>query len=108
MSVSKPQASEKFYRLFDRYISERHIDGDMYPANQTSYEEFLTQEFGNTYFLNAELQGELIGVMVFDLMDDGLSSVYCFFDPAYQGTAIGSAMILKLTQLTKALNKEYN
>lgn len=107
-SVSKPDDSDTFYRLFERYIALKHADGDMYPASRASYDEFLIQGFGNSFFLNAEYQGQLIGVMVFDLMDDGLSAVYCFYEPEFKETTIGTAMILKLSELATALGKDFN
>ena len=108
LSVSDPVTDLGHYRLYERYITERHSDGDMYPPSTQSFQEFLVDSFGTTRFLNAHHQGKLIATMVFDTFDDGLSSVYCFFDPDYESYSVGTVMILRLSQLALALDKPFN
>jgi leucyl-tRNA---protein transferase len=38
---------------------------------------------------------QLIGVALVDVLEDSLSAVYCFYDPAYQNRSLGSFSILK-------------
>ena len=107
-SVSEPRADAEHYNLYSRYISIRHRDGDMFPPYLQSFQEFLVDSFGTTRFLNAYYQDKLVATMVFDTLDDGLSAVYCFFDPDYASLSVGTAMILKLSELTLALDKPFN
>lgn len=108
MSISDPVADQIHYDLYSRYISERHRDGDMYPPTLQSFQEFLVEGFGTTRYLNAWDNDQLIATMVFDTFDDGLSSVYCFFDPDYSAFSVGTVMIMKLNELTAALDKPFN
>lgn len=108
LSVEVPNNSDEFYALFERYINERHSDGDMYPASREQFADFLTQDFGTTRYLVARQQQKIIACMVFDVLHDGLSSVYCFYDPAAEARSLGTLMIVRLTQLTYALGLPYN
>lgn len=107
-SVSDPIADQAHYDLYERYIIGRHSDGDMYPPSVQSFQEFLVDSFGTTRYLNAWDKGQLVATMVFDIFDDGLSSVYCFFDPEYHTLSVGTIMIMKLNELTMALGKPFN
>lgn len=102
LAVEEP--SMEHYPLYERYISMRHSDGSMYPPSPEQYQDFLCQHFGNTRFLVARNGAEVAAVLVFDLLGDGLSSVYCFFDPDLDGLSPGSYMILRLTQMCLGLD----
>lgn len=108
LSVTQPSASVEYYRLYERYITLRHADGDMYPPNEQTFREFLVEDFGTTRFLNYRIDGELIGTLVFDIFDDGLSSVYCFYNPDFESFSIGTLLITRLTQIASGLNLPFN
>ncbi|WP_300426424.1 arginyltransferase [uncultured Thalassolituus sp.] len=108
LSVTPADFSAEHYSLYERYISLRHSDGDMFPPTEKTFREFLTEDFGTTRFLNAHHQGRLIGTLVFDTFDDGLSSVYCFYDPDYEQYSVGTLLITHLTHLASALNLPFN
>lgn len=72
---------DEHYSLYARYISERHSDGDMYPATRSQFRSFLTSEWGITRYLEMRLEGRLVGVAVCDEMENALSAVYTYFDP---------------------------
>lgn len=108
LEVASPGLSEEVYSLYERYITGRHGDGDMYPPGEKQFEDFLASDFGTTRYLLARHKGRLIGCMVFDVLDDGLSAVYCFYDPDEQSRSIGTLMILRLTQLCAGLHLPFN
>jgi len=80
----------------------------MYPPSRETFREFLTEHFGNTYFLIAEDNKGLIGILVFDRFNDGLSAVYCFYEPDREQESVGTTLILKLTQMCSLLHLPYN
>lgn len=41
------------------------------------------------YHMKYILEGKLIGIGVVDMVDDGISSVYFFYDPAYKEYRLG-------------------
>lgn len=102
------QPSMEYYPLFERYIQSRHRDGEMYPASEQQFADFLLHDFGNSGFLVAELNGEVVACMVFDWLQDGLSAVYCFYHPDLNERSLGSLMILRLSQLCIGLALPYN
>ena len=108
LSVQSPNDSDEYYALYERYINERHADGDMFPPSRATFREFLTEHYGNTRFLCARYRGELIGVLAFDLFDDGLSAMYCFYAPELESHSVGTVMICRLNQLAAGLNLPYN
>ncbi|MGI1677832.1 MAG: arginyltransferase [Cellvibrionaceae bacterium] len=99
--------SEEYYLLYERYISARHKDGDMYPPSREQFSGFLTKEWGITRFVEMRLDEKLIGVMVCDKLDDGLSAVYTYFDPDYPKRSLGVFGILSQIQLAQELNLKY-
>ncbi len=99
--------TDECYALYARYISERHYQGDMYPPSRSQYRGFLTDEWGITRFLAARLEGELVGVAVCDQLEQGISAVYTFFDPALNARSLGSWFILKQIQWAMHQNAPY-
>jgi leucyl-tRNA---protein transferase len=85
---------DEHYGLYARYISERHSDGDMYPATRGQFRSFLTSEWGITRYLAMRLEGRLVGVAVCDQMDNALSAVYTYFDPELHLRSLGTYGIL--------------
>ncbi|MAD43993.1 MAG: arginyltransferase [Oceanospirillaceae bacterium] len=108
LEVTRPDSSEETYRLYERYISERHQDGDMYPPSEQQYDDFLASDFGTTAFLKARKNGRLVACMVFDQLEDGLSSVYSFYDPDEQDRSLGTWLILQANYLAHGLALPYN
>lgn len=108
LQVVNPSDADRYYNLYERYINERHSDGDMFPPNRKTFTEFLAEDFGNTRYLTATENGELVGVLVFDRFDDGLSSVYCFYAPEREKDSIGTTLVIRLSQLAQALDLPYN
>ena len=76
-----PGFTAESYDLYHRYISERHADGDMYPPREDQYRSFLVESRPETVYYEFRLSGRLIAVSVVDILRDGLSSVYTYFDP---------------------------
>ncbi len=72
---------DEIYDLYARYISARHQDGDMYPPSRDQFEAFLTRQWGVTRFVCFRERERLLAVAVVDVMDNGLSAIYTFFEP---------------------------
>ncbi len=106
LSIEEPSLA--LYPLYERYIQERHQDGDMYPASPQQFIDFLLSDYGNTAFFVAYKNNQAIACMVFDCLEDGLSAVYCFYDPDYPERSLGSFMIMRLTTLCLWLNLPFN
>ena len=95
------------YNLYERYISERHSDGDMYPPSLDQFEKFLVHSCTDSFFLELWKDDQLICVSTCDKMDDGLSAVYTFFDPDQSRRSLGVFAILKQLEYVKQLQLDY-
>jgi arginine-tRNA-protein transferase len=91
---SAARGSEEHYQLYARYIEERHADGDMYPPSREQFNGFLLRDLPFCRFFEFRLQGQLIAVAVTDVLPNGLSAVYTFFDPQLPNRSLGRYAIL--------------
>jgi arginyl-tRNA--protein-N-Asp/Glu arginylyltransferase len=96
--------SERYYDLYAYYIEQRHADGDMYPPSRDQFTSFLVDGATDSWFLEMNLDGRLIGLAAVDLLNDGLSAIYTVFDPAYEQRSLGTFAIL--WQLEEARRRE--
>lgn len=98
--VEKSDLTDEFaYGLYQRYINQRHLDGDMFPASLEQYEAFIKTKMVDTRFFLFYEQDELLAVSVVDFLEQGLSAVYTFFDPDQSQRSLGNFAIL--WQITK-------
>jgi len=85
---------EDHYLLYEKYINERHADGDMFPASREQYRSFLVDGRNCTKFAEFTLEGQLLGIAVIDELQNGLSAIYTFFDPEISHLSLGTYAIL--------------
>ena len=90
----RPAYREEYYDLYSRYIEQRHADGDMYPPSREQFITFLVSELSFCVFFEFRLQGRLLAVAVTDVLPNGLSAVYTFFDPLEEKRSLGRLAIL--------------
>ncbi len=101
--INKPE----YYLLYEKYVNQVHSDGTMYPASIQQYDGFVNCEWQSPMFLEAHLNGELIGVAVTDKLKQGYSALYTFFEPSMSKRSLGIFFILKQIQLTADENLPY-
>jgi len=85
---------DEHYRLYQRYQAARHAGGGMDQDDDEQYAHFLLQSCVNSRLIEFSENGILRMVSVIDVLDDGLSSVYTFFDPDIKGASFGTYNIL--------------
>lgn len=90
----RPAASEEYYDLYARYITHRHADGDMYPPSREQFASFLLRDLPFCVFFEFRLGERLLAVAVTDVLPNGLSAVYTFFDPLEDKRSLGRLAIL--------------
>ncbi|MBK8972981.1 MAG: arginyltransferase [Hahellaceae bacterium] len=96
------------YALYERYINERHPDGDMYPPSRDQFQNFLLDARPETRLIEFRLPDDtLVGVSVTDRLSDGLSAIYTFFHPDHDSRSLGVFAVLHQIEQCKALNLPY-
>ncbi|SDG02501.1 arginyltransferase [Pseudomonas seleniipraecipitans] len=90
----RPLFSEEYYQLYARYIEQRHADGDMYPPNREQFSTFLVRDLPFSCFYEFRDQGRLLAIAVTDVLPNGLSAVYTFYDPDEEQRSLGRFAIL--------------
>lgn len=69
------------YALFRRYLQQRHPDGEMTDTSEQGYLRFIATPWSKTRLFEFRLNQQLLAVAVTDLLPQGMSAVYTFFDP---------------------------
>lgn len=91
------RATTEQYRIFLRYISTRHGDGEMASMSFSDYRSMVEESVLDTRLIEfRDAGGELVAGLLADWSHDGASAVYSFFDPAISRRSLGSYMVLWL------------
>lgn len=99
--------TKRHYNLYERYISLRHADGDMYPASEDQYRSFLLSPWANSSFISLYNGDQLLSVAVTDHQSEGLSAIYTFFEPTEVRRSLGVMNILMQAEYARELGLPY-
>ncbi len=93
-------ATEAQYNLFRRYLDSRHAGGGMADMDAFDFASMIDETPVNSTVVEygvadpATGAERMIGACLSDVLADGLSMVYSFFDPAEEQRSLGAYMIL--------------
>lgn len=88
------------FDLLRRYLTARHADGGMAEMTWPDYVAMVEDTAVRTHIIEYRTRskdggpGDLIACTLVDLMNDGLSLVYSFYDPNVGRRSLGSYVIL--------------
>ncbi|WP_114966676.1 arginyltransferase [Alkalilacustris brevis] len=118
--ASSPWASEEQYSLFRRYLDNRHADGGM--ADMDIFEfaamieetpvrsrviEYLRPASADSGAAARSDAQDLVAVCLTDVLDDGLSMVYSFYEPDMSAASLGTYLILDHVALAREIGLPY-
>ncbi|MCX5493806.1 arginyltransferase [Kaistia dalseonensis] len=100
-----PAPTSEQYSLFRAYLDARHSDGGMADMTVLDYAMMVEDTHVDTMLVEYRFRGPdsaitgqgdgpLIATALTDLLSDGLSMVYSFYEPDYLDRSLGTMMIL--------------
>lgn len=109
--ATSPWATEDQYALFRAYLDSRHADGGMADMDIFEFAAMIeeTPIRSRVIEYTAEENGrrELAAVCLTDVLEDGLSMVYSFYDPARAQDSLGTYVILDHVRIAEEAGLPY-
>ena len=111
--IVEAEATCEQFDLLKRYLGQRHPTGGMAEMTWGDYISMVEDTAVHTHLMEYRLPssdsgpGRLVGVCLTDMLSDGLSMVYSFFDPALDRRSLGAFAILDHIRQAQALNLPY-
>ncbi|UYN99950.1 MAG: arginyltransferase [Devosia sp.] len=111
VSVQPTVATSEQYALFKRYLSARHDGGGMTQMTYQDYEYMVEDTPVQSVLVEYRLRDlpdqPLLAVALTDVMPDGLSMVYSFYDPDHAHRSLGTYLILDHISQVRSANLSY-
>ncbi len=117
-SMQPADANSEQYALFRSYLEARHHDGGMADMSMLDFAMMIEDSHVNTRiveyrrrgpdsFITGKGKGPLIGLALTDVLHDGLSMVYSFYDIEEHERSLGTFMILDHIERARRLGLPY-
>jgi leucyl-tRNA---protein transferase len=107
VTLHPAEFNERHFDLYRRYMDERHPDGSMAKPDQDQYIRFFVSRWADTRFVEFAENGRPLAISVMDVLDQGLSAVYTFFDPLAYKRGLGVYAVLWLIEEAKRRQLPY-
>ncbi len=93
--VEPALASDEHYALLLRYLRERHPNGGMEDISYADYLSMVEDTAARSQVCEyRDGNGKLLAAVLVDLLCDGPSLVYSFYEPAMRSRSLGTYIIL--------------
>ncbi|MEJ8560833.1 arginyltransferase [Yoonia sp. GPGPB17] len=105
--ATSPWATEEQYALFREYLDGRHATGGMADMDMFEFAAMVEETPIRSRLIEYTDNKDLTAVCLTDILDDGLSMVYSFFDPANDKLSLGTYVILDHIAIARELGLPY-
>ena len=109
--ATSPWATEEQYDLFRSYLDHRHADGGMADMDIFEFAAMIEETPVKTrvieYWDRSSGEPALVATCLTDVLDDGLSMVYSFYEPALDRNSLGSFIILDHVRIAREAKLPY-
>ena len=116
--MRNPHPTSEQYSVFRAYLDARHRNGGMADMTVLDYAMMIEDSHVDTRLIeyrrrgpdtgiNGRGAGALLAVALTDVLSDGLSMVYSFFDPDAGDRSLGTLMILDHIERARAMRLSY-
>ncbi|MCU0830175.1 MAG: arginyltransferase [Rhizobiaceae bacterium] len=117
-AMHKAEPTTEQYSIFRAYLDARHFGGGMSDMSVLDYAMMIEDSHVDSRVVEyrkpvapgetgGRRGGDLIGVALTDVLKDGLSMVYSFFEPMETRRSLGTFMILDHVERARAMNLPY-
>ncbi|HEU4660015.1 MAG TPA: arginyltransferase [Pseudolabrys sp.] len=114
----RPTPTSEQYSVFRAYLDARHRDGGMADMTVLDYAMMIEDSHVDTRLIEYRMRGpdsgftgrgrgRLLAMALTDVLNDGLSMVYSFFDPEVSDRSLGTLMILDHIARARKLKLPY-
>ena len=101
--ATSPWATEEQFDLFRSYLEDRHADGGMADMDAFEFAAMIEEtpiRSRVVEYCDAKTD-ELVAVCLTDVLDDGVSMVYSFYNPERSRDSIGTYIILDHIEIAR-------
>ncbi len=98
---------EEHFVMYRRYMRQRHPGGGMDNDDPEAYMRVLSSYWAHSELMELREEEQLLAVAVIDVLNDGLSAVYTFFDPGVSRRGLGTLAILRQIELAQERRLPY-
>ena len=112
-TVVKSRATSDHYALFRAYIDARHGSGGMADMTVLDFAAMVDDNFVDSRLVEYRLggsidaPGRLIAAVLIDILGDGISMIYSFYEPEEAHRGLGTFMILDNIARVRKLGLPY-
>ena len=108
--IRPPSMTNEHLTLYDKYHSFMHDKKDwpysaIDPADYAKSYVESTEDYAKEFLYMRD--DKLIGVALVDILDDAVSSIYCYYDHDYADLSLGKFSILAQIKIAKEMNIPY-
>lgn len=112
--VTSPWATEDQFALFRRYLDSRHADGGMADMDIFEFAAMIEETPVKSRVIEYSDRPDgplgprhLTAVCLTDVLDDGLSMVYSFYNPEDAARGLGTYVILDHVEVARSMGLDY-